>query len=212
MQLPFATFALTKGNAAVWGCVFMNIYPANELVLQVLVGFGRSKWSSLMEQASCQLSPGGLCTLKWFSYCKAELVCVFCKEKTNRLNIWVVLHLCCKTDFCTPALQGLVGRNRDVVGVQRGMWAPDFTWVISRAAIESRKLCCTCLVDTSLLFFLFHRGSNTLGKSYCCTGLCLSNLRPCPYPERWWDVLSFSGWWPPSVPAVILLNSPTLYT
>lgn len=35
----------------------MNKCPANEPVLQVLVGFGRGKRGSLMEQASCQLSP-----------------------------------------------------------------------------------------------------------------------------------------------------------
>jgi len=34
----------------------MHKHAANDLVSQVLVGFGRDKRGSLMEQASCQLS------------------------------------------------------------------------------------------------------------------------------------------------------------
>lgn len=52
-----AQFPLKNGNATVSGFVFMNKHAANDLVLQVFVGFGRGKWGSLMKQASCQLSP-----------------------------------------------------------------------------------------------------------------------------------------------------------
>lgn len=52
-----APFPLTNGDATVSGFVFANKHAINDLVLQVFVGFDRGKWGSLMEQASCQLSP-----------------------------------------------------------------------------------------------------------------------------------------------------------
>ena len=57
--LPFAStlFPLTNGNATVSGFVSMSKHAANDLVLQMFVRSGRSKWGSLMEQAFCQLSP-----------------------------------------------------------------------------------------------------------------------------------------------------------
>lgn len=123
----------------------MNKCPANEPVLQVLVGFSRGKRGSLMEQASCQLSPA-VDNVLWneFHTLERNWSVTFCKQRTNRLNIWALLHLCRKADFCTPALHGLVGSSRNVVWVQRGMWAPDFTWVISRAATGSRVQCMSC--------------------------------------------------------------------
>lgn len=125
--LPFtsAPFPLTNGNATVSGFVFMNKHAANDLVLQVFVGFVRGKWGSLMEQASCQLSPV-VDNVLWIEFQTPEMNwCVmFYKHKTSTLNIWAVFHLYCKADFCSPALHGLVGRCKDAVWVQRGMCAP----------------------------------------------------------------------------------------
>ena len=125
--LPFAStlFPLTNGNATVSGFVSMSKHAANDLVLQMFVRFGRSKWGSLMEQASCQLSPV-MDNVLWIEFQTLELnwYVTCCKHKTSRLNIWAVFHLYCKADFCSPALHGLVGRHEDAVWVQRGMCAP----------------------------------------------------------------------------------------
>lgn len=56
---PFtsAPFPLTNGSATVLGFVFVNQHAANDLVWHGFVGLDRGKWDSLIEQASCRLSP-----------------------------------------------------------------------------------------------------------------------------------------------------------
>lgn len=88
--LPFtsAPFPLTKGSATVLGFVFVNQHAANDLVWHGFGGLDRGKWGSLIEQASCRLSPV-VDNVLWIEFQTLELNwCVtFCKHKTSRLNI-----------------------------------------------------------------------------------------------------------------------------